>query len=112
MNKLQERIEKNTINRAFQITVPEAYYKEFFGKVDSFCKARYGDVRWVMLESLIDNAEVDWKYASLFDEIEMLKARIFDLETNNKVVAVSQPKPAIKSFGSQEVTREKTGEGL
>ena len=105
MNELQDRLEKEVITRHFGMSVPEAYFSDFMNKVDSFCKARYGDVRWIMVLDLIEKADIDWKYAALFDEIEAVKGELASIK-ESKGVDVNQS-PRVKTFGQKLDKRER-----
>lgn len=96
-DELRDKIEKNVIDYVFKVSVPAAYYKDFFELVDTFCKDYYGDVRWVMLKDLVTNAQADWKYKVLYDDIEALRDEVASM----KGLDVNQ-KPTKKAFGSEE----------
>jgi len=98
-NELKERLENTLITRTFNVSgMPESVWKE----VDSFCKARYGDVRWVMVKDLIALAEIDWKYEMLFEELQALKAKT---EAGEKQGVNPVQRPTVKTFGETEMNK-------
>lgn len=100
-DEFRQRIERDVIDYVFKISVPAAYYKEFYEVVDTFCKDYYGDVRWVMIKDLVLNAQADWKYKVLYDEIERLKEQVATKSDEPVGVDVNQ-EPTVKVFGSEE----------
>jgi putative transposon-encoded protein len=107
-NELKERLESTLITRTFNVNgMPESVWK----RVDEFCKTHYGDVRWVMVKDLIEMAQLDWKYELIFEELEVLKDKVVQLEEGlHKGVNVAQ-KPTVKTFGSDtKVDKEIIGD--
>jgi hypothetical protein len=77
MNELQEQIESKVITRTFNVSgMPESNFK----MVDEFCKEFYGDSRWVMIVDLLKNAQEDYKYAMLYEEIQQLKQELAEMK--------------------------------
>lgn len=93
-NDLKDRLESTLITRTFNISgMPVKEWE----KVDMFCKENFGDSRWTMLSFLIKQAEEDWKYRILQEEIEDIKIRIEELKTKTIVPEKEQKK--IRTFG-------------
>lgn len=103
-NELKERLETTLITRTFNISgMPLKAWEE----VDAFCKANYGDVRWVMLSDLVRLADFDFKYELLWSELEAIKEKVANLE-EKKGIDVNQ-KPTVKTFGDMK-ERNVTGD--
>lgn len=99
-NELQEKVESK-ITRSFNISgVPETYWKQF----DEFCKANYGDVRWIMLKDLVENAEKDYRLSLLYDNQAALNEKLVELEqkVENYFKSGSKDSSEVKTFGSKE----------
>ena len=76
--------------------MPESVFKE----INDFCKAYYGDSRWVMIADLKRMADEDVKFYLLYDIIEVLKQRVTDLENKSVEKKVD---PFAKTFGQRKV---------
>lgn len=100
VNELQEKIESK-ITRSFNISgVPETYWKQF----DEFCKENYGDVRWIMLKDLMENAEKDYRLSLLYDNQASLNEKLVEIEqkVNEFTSNGSNASSNFKTFGSKE----------
>ena len=81
MNDLQEQIEKKLVTKTFHVSaMPEAFWKE----IDTFCKESYGDVRWLMIKDLFENAKRDYRFELLYDEIQALKAELAEAKKSQE----------------------------
>jgi hypothetical protein len=93
-NELKDKLESTLITRSFNISgMPLKDWEH----INSFCKENFGDSRWNMIVTLVNNAEEDWKYNLLYEEIQDMKVKIAEMSGNVKPEEV---KKKIKTFGS------------
>jgi len=96
-NELQERLENKLITKTFHVSgMPEALWKE----LDFFCKEAYGDARWLMIKDLYENAQKDYRFELLYDELQALKLEVEELKRASEMSGV---KKGLPTFGSKEM---------
>ena len=99
-NELKKKIEKDIVYKVYSANVPMDKWETQYPIVDAFCKDNFGDNRWTMIWTLVNEQVNDYKYALLYNKLMDLETEITEI----KNIFKQQPKKGkeMKTFGQSK----------